>query len=97
MSRSNFNGRCPHCSVVLHDLRGKWESSDYSNVFFVECQNCQKQAEIQVHQTPEFEASKPMCQWCKLVEVGGSTYCKSCLKKLNDLSEHNRQRAESSK
>lgn len=83
---AGFDQRCPHCSVVMNDLYGKWQDHDCQSTFFTDCHWCQKSVEIIVHSVPEFETAKPMCAKCHRVEVAGETYCKSCLKMLAEKS-----------
>lgn len=96
MIESNFSEECPHCGEPQL-MRKQWEAKEYPADFTFDCTECGKGIDVTVHSVPEFEASKQACQYCNKVEVHGRVYCDACQKKLDDLSEFNRQRAESAK
>jgi len=87
---AGFDEKCPFCHRAI-DCRAAW---DYQTDFVVECKNCERKVQVDVHQEPVFETSKPKCPMCnKHLKKSDLCYCSGCKEKLHKLSEFNKIRS----
>jgi hypothetical protein len=90
---AGFDQKCPYCDHDI-DCRAKWESTDYSTSFNVDCGWCKRPVQVYVGMEPIFETAKVTCSMCAKADVAANGfYCDPCHQRLIELSKHNEQAA----